>query len=171
MFGPGRSDLKQMKILWIPVNEEKYEFKILNHLFDRAIITIVPNSEIHDRLIAIVLGLTHYVNIVFASFLSKQDLLYLSKVAGTSFKMQSLLITSIFTEQPALVIDLLIENPPVRNYIHSYLKEANRIAKIIFGKNGVDLGNRYASTKKILQRQKNLQLSYKQMYDIVEKIK
>ena len=170
MFGPGRRDLKQMKILLIPVSNEQNELKILNNLFDRAIITIVPNSNIHDKLIAIVLGLTHYVNIIFANFLSKQDFPYLSKVAGTSFKMQSLLITSILTEQPALVTDLLIENRSVKEYIHSYLKEADRVTKMIFEKNGVDLRTKYMNTKTILQRQQNLQLSYKRMYDIIEKI-
>jgi prephenate dehydrogenase len=171
MFGPGRRDLKQMKILLIPLSNEKNELKILNNLFEGAIITVVPNSNIHDKLIAIVLGLTHYVNIIFANFLSKQDFSYLSEVAGTTFEMQSLLVTSILTEQPALVIDLLIENRSVKKYIHSYLKEANKVAKMIFENNGVDLGTKYVSTKTILQRQQNLQLSYKRMYDIIEKIK
>jgi prephenate dehydrogenase len=171
MFGPGRRDLKQMKILLIPLSNEENELKILNNLFEGAIITVVRNSYIHDKLIAIVLGLTHYVNIIFANFLSKQDFSYLSEVAGTTFEMQSLLVTSILTEQPALVIDLLIENRSVKKYIHSYLKEANKVAKMIFENNGVDLGTKYVSTKTILQRQQNLQLSYKRMYDIIEKIK
>jgi len=75
------------------------------------------------------------------------------------------------TEQPALVIDLLIENRSVKKYIHSYLKEANKVAKMIFENNGVELGTKYVNTKTILQRQQNLQLSYKRMYDIIEKIK
>jgi prephenate dehydrogenase len=170
MFGPGRRELKQMKILLIPVSNEQNELKILNSLFKGTIIRVVPNSNIHDKLIAIVLGLTHYVNVIFANFLSKQDFPYLSKVAGTSFEMQSLLITSILTEQPALVIDLLIENRSVKKYIHSYLKEANKTAKMIFEKNGVGLGRKYMNTKTILQRQQNLKLSYKRMYDIIEKI-
>jgi prephenate dehydrogenase len=171
MFGPGRRNLKQMKILLIPVSSEENELKILNNLFEGAIITVVPNSNTHDKLIAIVLGLTHYVNIIFANFLSKHDFPYLSEVAGTSFEMQSLLVTSILTEQPALVIDLLIENRSVKKYIHSYLKEANKVAKMIFEKNGVDLGTKYVNTKTIIQKQQNLQLSYKRMYDIIEKIK
>jgi prephenate dehydrogenase len=171
MFGPGKKDLKQMKIILIPVSNEQNELKVLNNIFDTPIITIVPNSNVHDKLIAIVIGLTHYVNIILANFLSKQDFPYLNKVAGTTFKMQSLLITSILTEQPALVVDLLTENRSVKKYIRSYLKEANSVAKMVFDKNGVKLGTKYANTKTILQRQQNLQLSYKRMYDIVEKIK
>ena len=171
MFGPGRVDLKQMKILMIPVSNEQNELKLLNKLFDRSLITVIQNSNVHDRLMAIVLGLTHFVNLIFANFLSKQDFSYLNEIAGTSFEMQSLLITSILTEQPALVADLLIENRSVKMYIQSYLREANKVAKMVFGRNGVDLETNYAKAKKILQGQKDLQLSYKHMYDIMEKVK
>ena len=42
---------------------------------------------------------------------------------------------------------------------------------MIFENNDVELGTKYVNTKTILQRQQNLQLSYKRMYDIIEKIK
>jgi prephenate dehydrogenase len=171
MFGPGRVDLKQMKILMIPVSNEQNELKILNKLFDRSLITVIQNSNTHDRLIAIVLGLTHFVNIIFANFLSKQDFSYLNEIAGTSFEMQSLLITSILTEQPALVADLLIENKSVSMYIQSYLREANEVAKMVLEGNSADLTTKYAKAKKTIQRQQDLQLSYKRMYDIMEKAK
>src|SRR5919199_710355 len=171
MFGPGRVDLKQMKILMIPVSNEQKELNILNNLFDGSLITVIQNSNVHDRLIAIVLGLTHFVNIIFAKFLSTQDFSYLTEIAGTSFEMQSLLMTSILTEQPALVADLLIENKFVRMYIQSYLREANKVAKMVFEGNSVDLGTKYTKAKKILQRQRDLQLFYKRMYNIMEKAK
>jgi hypothetical protein len=111
------------------------------------------------------------VNITFASFLSRQDFSYLSEIAGTSFEMQSLLMTSILTEQPSLIVDLLIENRSVKMYIQSYLREAKKVAKFVFEGNSVDLGINYEETKKILQRERNLQLSYKRMYNIMEKVK
>jgi len=171
MFGPGRMNLKQMKILMIPVSNEQTELKILNKIFDESLITVIRNYKAHDRLIAIVLGLTHFVNIIFANFLSRQDFSYLSEIAGTSFEMQSLLMTSILTEQPSLIVDLLIENRSVKMYIQSYLREAKKVAKFVFEGNGVDLGINYEKTKKILQRERNLQLSYKRMYNIMEKVK
>jgi prephenate dehydrogenase len=171
MFGPGRMNLKQMKILMIPVSNKQNELKILNRIFDESLITVIRNSNAHDRLIAIVLGLNHFVNITFANFLSRQDFSYLSQIAGTSFEMQSLLMTSILTEQPSLIVDLLIENRSVKMYIQSYLREAKKVAKFVFEGNSVDLGINYEETKKILQRERNLHLSYKRMYDIMEKIK
>jgi prephenate dehydrogenase len=171
MFGPGRMNLKQMKILMIPVSNKQNELKILNKIFDESLITVIRDSNAHDRLIAIVLGLTHFVNIIFANFVSRQDFSYLSEIAGTSFEMQCLLMTSILTEQPSLIVDLLIENRSVKMYIQSYLREAKKVAKFVFDGNSVDLGINYEKTKKILQRERNLQLSYKRMYDIMEKVK
>ena len=171
MFGPGKMNLKQMKILMIPVSNEQNELKISNKIFDGSLITVIRDSNVHDRLIAIVLGLTHFMNIIFANFLSKQDLSYLSKIAGTSFEMQSLLMASILTERPSLVVDLLIENRSVKMFIQSYLTEAKKVAKLIFDGNSADLGMNLQKTKKTLQGEQNLQLSYKRMYDILEKVK
>ena len=171
MFGPGKTNLKQMKILMIPVSNEQNELKISNKIFDGSLITVIRDSNVHDRLIAIVLGLTHFMNIIFANFLSKQDLSYLSEIAGTSFEMQSLLMASILTERPSLVVDLLIENPSVKMFIQSYLTEAKKVAKLIFDGNSADLGMNLQKTKKTLQGEQNLQLSYKRMYDILEKVK
>jgi acyl CoA:acetate/3-ketoacid CoA transferase alpha subunit len=80
-------------------------------------------------------------------------------------------MTSILTEQPSLIVDLLIENRSVKMYIQSYLREAKKVAKLVFEGNSVDLGINYEKTKKILQREQNLLLSYKRMYDIMEKVK
>ena len=91
MFGPGRKDLKQMKILLIPVRNEENELKILNEIFEEAIVVVIPNAKIHDELTGVVLGLTHYINMVFAGIISKQNLSYLSDVTGTTFEIQSLL--------------------------------------------------------------------------------
>lgn len=171
MFGPGRADSKQMKILLIPIKNKENEFKISNEIFEEAAITVIPNANIHDKLIAIVLGLTHYTNIVFASLISKENFSYLREVSGTTFELQSLLAASMFTEEPDLVASLLLENKSVTKHIQRYLCEANKIAKLIFNGNSTDLMAKYVKTRATLQQQQNLELSYKVMYNIVEKLR
>ncbi|HEY6886091.1 MAG TPA: prephenate dehydrogenase/arogenate dehydrogenase family protein [Nitrososphaeraceae archaeon] len=171
MFGPGRADSKQMKILLIPIKNKENEFKISNEIFEEAAITVIPNANIHDKLIAIVLGLTHYTNIVFASLISKENFSYLREVSGTTFEVQSLLAASMFTEEPDLVASLLLENKSVTKHIQRYLCEANKIAKLIFNGNSTDLMAKYVKTRATLQQQQNLELSYKVMYNIIEKLR
>jgi prephenate dehydrogenase len=171
MFGPGRADSKQMKILLIPVKNKENEFKISNEIFEEAAITVIPNANIHDKLIAIVLGLTHYTNIVFASLISKENFSYLREISGTTFEVQSLVAASMFTEEPDLVASLLLENKSVTKHIQRYLCEANKIAKLIFNGNSKDLRAKYIKTRAILRRKQNLELSYNMMYHIVEKLR
>ena len=171
MFGPGRADSKQMKILLIPVINKENEFEISNEIFEEAAITVIPNANIHDKLIAIVLGLTHFTNIVFASLISKENFSYLREVSGTTFEVQSLLAASMFTEEPDLVASLLLENKSVTKHVQRYLCEANKIAKLIFNGNSTDLRAKYIKTRAILRRKQNLELSYKMMYNIVEKLR
>jgi prephenate dehydrogenase len=171
MFGPGTMDIKRMKILLIPVKNEENELKILNDIFGGAIIILIPDANIHDKLIAIVLGLTHYINIAFASFLSQENHSYLRKVSGTTFGVQSLLSESILTEDPNLIIDLLMDNPTVRTHIQKYLREANKVAKLIFDENDVKLKTKFVKIRSLLQERQNLEVSYKRMYDIIEELK
>ena len=132
---------------------------------------VIPNAKIHDELTGVVLGLTHYINMVFAGIISKQNLSYLRDVTGTTFEIQSLLAASIMTEEPDLVISLLLENQSVKKHIQNYLSESNNVARLIFNENDLDLKTKYLKTRSILQQHKNLELSYKRMYQIVEKLR
>jgi prephenate dehydrogenase len=170
MFGPGADDIKNMNILLIPVQDEKEETSISKCLFEDALITVLPSPKIHDDLIAIVLGLTHYINIIFGSVLSKENFDLLKKVSGTTFELQSLLSRSIFTNAPDLIVALLSENPSTRRYIQNYVNNANKLAKSICEGDEIKLRAHIQKTKSILEQQQNLELSYQRMYHIVKEL-
>ena len=170
MFGPGADDIKNMNILLIPVQDEKTELSISNYLFPDALITVIPDPKIHDELIALVLGLTHYTNVIFGSVLVKENFRLLKKVSGTTFGLQSLLCRGIFTDAPDLIAALLLENPSARKYIQKYVKNTNKFAKLILEGNESKIKTRLQKMKIILQEQQNLELSYQQMYHLVKEL-
>jgi prephenate dehydrogenase len=170
MFGPGADDIKNMNILLIPVQDEKAEMSISNYLFQGASITVIPHPKMHDELIALVLGLTHYTNIIFGSFLSKENFSLLKKVSGTTFGLQSLLCRSIFTDEPDLIVALLSENPSARKYIQDYVNNANKFAKLILEGNERKIKAHLQKIKTLLEQQQNLELSYRQMYYLVNEL-
>ena len=170
MFGPGADDIKNMNILLIPVQDEKAEMSISNYLFQDALITVIPYPKMHDDLIALVLGLTHYTNIIFGSFLSKENFSLLKKVSGTTFGLQSLLCRSIFTDEPDLIVALLSENPSARKYIQDYVNNANKFAKLILEGNERKIKAHLQKIKILLEQQQNLELSYRQMYYLVKEL-
>jgi prephenate dehydrogenase len=168
MFGGGATNIKKMKILLIPVNNEEDEVRILNNIFVDAIIIVIPNANIHDKMIAVVLGLTYFTNIAFASIICKENILKLKEAAGTTFRIQSLLSESILIDEPDLFIALLTANPAVRRYIQNYLKELNNFEKMIFQNNHIKLEAKLVRIKSLIQKQQNLQISYRRMYSLIE---
>lgn len=170
MFGPGADDIKNMNILLIPVQDEKTEMSISNCLFPDALITVLPNPKIHDELIALVLGLTHYTNVIFGSFLAKENFRLLKKVSGTTFGLQSLLCRSIFTDAPDLIIALLLENPSAKKYIQNYVSNANKFAEIILEGNESKIKAHLLKIKTLLEEQQSLELSYERMYYLVKEL-
>src|ERR671921_194612 len=170
MFGPGADDIKNMNILLIPVQDEKTEISISNCLFSDALITVIPNAKIHDELIALVLGLTHYTNIIFGSFLAKENFRLLQKVSGTTFGLQSLLCRSIFTDAPDLIVTLLSENPSAKKYIQNYVNNANKFAELIHEGNESKIKAHLLKIKTLLEEQQNLELSFQRMYYLVKEL-
>ena len=78
-------------------------------LFDGANFVTIDAVE-HDKKIAVILGLTHLLNLVFANIISKDEKIALTeKMSGTTFKVQKILAESIMTESPEL-IETIIAN-------------------------------------------------------------
>jgi prephenate dehydrogenase len=168
MFGPGASGIKDTKVLMIPVKNKENELKILCSILGGANIIALPNARIHDKYMAIILGLTYYSNIVFANLLSKEEFSYLEKISGTSFRVQLLLIESILTDDPELIVSIISQNLPLRKYIHNYVNEANRLRNTIYKKNSKKIRANLLDIKSIFEQSRNLQTSYRQLYDILK---
>jgi prephenate dehydrogenase len=172
MFGPGASEKKHIKVLLIPVRNEEVERKIVNEIFENAVVKVLPDPQMHDRSIAIILGLTYFTNIVFAKVILRSDLALLKQISGTTFGLQSLLAESILTDEPALIIALIKENPSARKYIREYIKAALAVEKLTSPKSdSKDLEADLHKIKSKLQKQQDLQQSYRRLYEIVGSLK
>jgi len=171
MFGPGASKKVDIRVLLVPVRDEKIELKIANEIFENANVMVLPNARQHDKSIAMVLGLTYFANIVFAKVMSSSNISMLKQVSGTTFGLQSLIAESIFTEQPELVTALIRENTYAKRYISHYLKEAEALARLVFANDSKDLKAELQKVKLRMQKSQDLQQSYKRMYEMIDKHK
>ncbi len=166
MFGPGASEKKQLKVLLVPVRNTQLEMKTAQGLFGNMAITALLDARTHDRAIAAVLGLTYFVNVAFAGIMSREKLQTLKEVGGTTFGIQSMLAESVMTDEPELILALLRDNPHSAIYIKQYLASAQGLARLTReGK----LKGRLKKTKAGLQKQQDLQASYRRMYEILDK--
>ena len=171
MFGPGASKKVGIRVLLVPVRNEKIELKIANEIFENANVMVLPNAKQHDKSIAIVLGLTYFANIVFAKVMSSSNVSMLKQVSGTTFGLQSLIAESIFTEEPELVIALIRENTFAKRYINHYIKEAGALAQLVIANDSKDLKAELQKVKLRMQKGQDLQQSYKRMYEMIDRCK
>jgi prephenate dehydrogenase len=171
MFGPGASKKVGIRVLLVPVRNEKIELKIANEIFENANVMVLPNARQHDKSIAMVLGLTYFANIVFAKVMSSSNVSMLKQVSGTTFGLQSLIAESIFTEEPELVIALIRENTFAKRYISHYIKEAGALARLVMANDSKDLKAELQKVKLRMQKGRDLQQSYKRMYEMIDRCK
>lgn len=167
MFGPAAPSLNLMKIILIPMRDETNELRILEELFEGSVVSIIHAAKTHDRIMSIILGLTYFTNLVFANFISKQDYQSLRQFSGTTFRIQSLLCTSILLDEPDLIVALLSQNSTVQKQIRKYLLDARKLERLLYGRNQFRLKLKLERLKSFYQEQESLEFSYAQMYRII----
>ncbi len=164
MFGPGASRLSRTRILLIPVRDAKLELQVLSSLMRGSEIIILPSARVHDRYMALILGLTYFVNMIFAKILSKKDIMFLENISGAFFRIQLLLMQGIISDDPSLINSIISCNPYTEKYISEYFAEANKLRKMIRERKDVGLSRDLLSVKSVFGQSIDLQMSYRKIY-------
>lgn len=168
MFGPGAKKIDNMRIIMIPVRNKKYESFLTKKIFQGAEIVQATSPETHDRIISVVLGLTHYMNLVFANCISNFDYDEFKKYSGTTFKMQSIISESIFTDNSQLMISLLFFNPLLLDEIRFFLQEANKIYNLISKDDKKEFIDLFGKIQSFFEKNNDPNISYKKLYDAMK---
>jgi prephenate dehydrogenase len=171
MFGPGASSIRDTRILLIPVKNKKTESDMVSSFMRGSEIIVLPTARVHDRYMAIILGLTYFVNMVLAKILSKEDILYLEKISGTFFGIQLLLMQGIISDDPSLIVSIISHNSHTKKRISEYLSEADALRSIILGGRDRELLRDLSKVKSIFERSFDLHMSYRNMYTMFRKQK
>ena len=170
MFGPGAKGVKGQNIISIPIKDGKKELDVAKNLFPDANFVTIDSSE-HDKKIAIILGLTHLINIAFANILAKDDkILLMEKMAGTTFKAQKIIAESILTESPEL-IETIISNPEIRKVAEEFWKDIGRLLSSAQEGNGHEIVTYINTNKDKLSENIDLEKSYKKLTKMVSTMK
>ena len=162
MFGPGVKNIKNRNIISIPIKDGKQELAIAKKLFPEANFVTIDSKE-HDKKIALILGLPHLINLVFANVLSKDEKILLTeKMSGTTFKVQKILAESILTESPEL-IETIISNPDIRLVAESFWKDIGNMLTYAQEGKTEDIVKYIDTCKENLSKNTNIQNSYKKL--------
>ena len=169
MFGPGTKKIKGVNIISIPIRDGKKELAIAKSLFSEANFVTIDAPE-HDKKIAVILGMTHLINLVFANILSKDEKIGLTeKMTGTTFKAQKILAESIMTESPDL-IETVISNPEIRKFAEELWKDIGRMLTLIQENKSDEIIRYIVAVKERLVKNVDLDDSYKKLITMINAI-
>ena len=169
MFGPGTKKLDGKNIVIIPIKDAKKDLEITKLLFPSANFVTIDAAE-HDKKIAVILGLTHLINIVFANILAKDEKILLTeKMSGTTFKAQKIITESILTESPEL-IETIISNPEVRKYGEEFWKDVGKLLTDSQEGKSQEIIDYIKSSKERISKNSDLDKSYKELSTMIKAI-
>ena len=178
MFGPG-AEVNSSKniIMHVPLSlsEISRESRILGRLFPKLKRFLIDTPEKHDTLVAILISLIYFINLVFSKLLieisssktlknEKGMLMLLKQLSGSTYKIQSLLSESILTDDAPLFLNLFLGSNKSIEIIKKYGKIYDRIAKKVEQKDEKYLQNLVVNTKKNIKNQIDIDYSYDLLY-------
>ena len=169
MFGPGTKSIKGQNVISIPIRDAKKELIIAKTLFDGANFVTIDAVE-HDKKIAVILGLTHLMNLVFANIVSKDEKMLLTeKMSGTTFRVQKTLAESIMTESPEL-IETIIANPEIRRVAEELWKDIGRLLTSVQESKTEEVIEYIKDCQERLAKHTDINESYKKLTKMVKAV-
>lgn len=183
MFGPGASFFsKKNKIIYIPVNNHKIkeEEEIVNQLFPKYEKIIIDNPKDHDLSISVIISLIYFINLIFSRLLletsydnklklNMNPIKFFKKISGSSYKIQSLLSESILVDDVNLFMTLFVNNRQAINIIKNYGEIYSNILGKLQNNDNDFLREFILDTRKKINKQIDIEKSYKHLYQLLEK--
>jgi len=163
LFGPGAQRLEGGKVALIPLVDPSSEVELVKKMFP-GVEVIVVDVEEHDRAMALTLSLPHFMNIIFASTISEEDLNVLKKLGGTTFTLQLTLSESVMNEDPGLYASIQMNNKYTTQYIDKFLSECEIVKDWITKKDEKKFTKFYNLVQGALSSDEDFSKAYERMY-------
>jgi len=149
MFGPLARGTHGRRIIVIRTERDTRSNKILKHMLGGADV-FYTRQDIHDKHTAVTVGLSHFLNIVFAMTVCKgRNLAEIRKFAGRTYDLQMLLAETI-AHEPETTADIQIMNKEFRPVLREFEKNVRTLAKIVNSQDRARLLAQYKRVSRVL---------------------
>jgi len=137
MFGPTVTSLKQQTIIACPARAAKATVQALLDVFrnEGAVCTISDPDE-HDRMMAVVQGLTHFVTLCMAESIRRLNIDVEKTIAFTSpvYQIELGLVGRLLSQDPGLYGSILQQNPFVPAVLSACRDSVQDLQEIVASK-------------------------------------
>lgn len=174
MFGPGATSLKGHTVAIIPIPGSEDAAAKLEQLFsDDGARVVVTDGKTHDRMISVVLGLPHFLNILFGAALLEvpEAISQIREFSGTTFELQLLLAECVFGEDPELYSEIQMVNKDFVNFLGKLEKVFSDLKKTIEQNNEVVFFKNFERVREKLAQDTKYASAYNNLYKIIKILK
>jgi prephenate dehydrogenase len=172
VFGPGAKDLRSQNFVLTPTSEVEMDLarKAKAFLEMRGARVSVMSPKEHDEIMAVVLGLAHYISIVAADTLAGLDrLAQMKMVGGSTYRVLSTLVESVISEDPELYATLQMNLPGLVEIESQFQQNAARWAELVRSQDKAGFKESMTVLKrKFAEGNSNFGQAYENMYKIME---
>ena len=172
MFGPGASSLARQNFVLTPTNEAETTLaqKVKDYLEAReARVTLMAPQE-HDEMMAVILGLSHFIGIVSAdTLLSLGSLKQMETIGGTTYKLLLNLVGSVLSEDPDFYASLQMNLPNMAKIEALFYANSKTWAELVKNKDQRQFARKLNILKDKLGKDNlDFEKAYQNMYKILE---
>ena len=172
VFGPGARDIANQNFVLTPTNEDEGVLaqKIRQYLEDKEAKVILMTPQEHDEMMAVILGLSHFIALVSAdTLLSFNKLKQTEAISGTTYKVLLTLIKSVISESPELYASLQMSLPNMAEIAKLFQKRAKIWAGLVENKDKQEFARRMTALRnKLEEADPDFRKAYENMYKLVE---
>jgi prephenate dehydrogenase len=172
MFGPGARDIANQNFILTPTNEEETALaqKIREYLEARGARATMMTPYEHDEMMAVILGLSHFIAIVSADTLLNFDRLReMEAIGGSTYKVLLTLVGSVISEDPEFYASLQMSLPNMTKIEKLFQRSSETWADLIKNRDRQEFVNRMNILKNRLEKgELDFKKAYENMYKIAE---
>lgn len=175
VFGPGARGVANQNFVLTPTNneEQKLAEKVKEYLESRNARVTLTTPEEHDKTMAVVLGLAHFISITAADTLANSGNLPLMRaLAGSTYRVLLTLVESVISEDPNLYATLQMNLPNLAEFEEQFRQNAREWSDLVKSKDRQGFIRRMTAVRKKLEESNpDFGKAYENMYRMMESIK
>jgi len=172
VFGPGAKGIANQNFVLTPTNERERTLaqKVREYLETREAKVALMTPQEHDEMMAVILGLSHFIAIVSAdTLLSFDKLKQMEAISGITYKVLLTLVESVISEDPELYASLQMSLPNMMEIEKLFQRRVKTWVDLVENKDKQKFVERMNALKSRFEKvNPNFGKAYENMYKIVE---
>ncbi len=171
MFGPGARDITNQNFVLTPTDEKEIALakKVKQYLIEHGGRVTLMTPREHDEMMAVILGLAHFIAIVAAdTLLSLNRLPEMEAIGGSTYKLLLTLAKGVMTEDAEFYASLQMNLPGVTEIQEQFQKSSANWADIVKQKNRPEFVRRMNALRdKMEKADPGFRKAYENMYRFI----